>query len=326
MKKITTVLKNKKNKRFLISSHQNLEGDAIGSMLALAELLEYLGKKVFLVGPERIPETYRFLPKINRIRYLNSSNKVIDYDVACIVDCTSLDRLGSISKAIYLTRPILNIDHHISNAHFGSVNWIAPKISCSGEQIYHLFKDMKVPINERAALYMYIAILTDTGSFRYSNTTAKTHEIIAELMQKRIDVTDIYRKIYERAQRSHITLLTDVLSTLDISRDGKIAWIKITKSMLKTHKAKLGTTQDFVNFPRSIDGVKIALAFREIANNTIKVSFRSNERVDVNKLAKKFRGGGHRSASGCTMKGAIEEVEKAVLNEAKKHLKESKNG
>jgi len=322
IKKIVPILKDKKNKRFLLSSHQNLEGDAIGSLLSLAELLEHLGKKVFLVAPEKIPETYSFMPKIKRIKYKAPGEKVaIDYDVACVVDCTSLDRLGYISKGIYLTRPILNIDHHISNSYFGSVNWVAPNVSCSGEQIYHLFKEMRVPINKRAALYMYVAILTDTGSFRYSNTTDKTHEIVAELMKKKIDPTDIYRRIYERTTRSHITLLSAALSTLQISRDRKLAWIKITEKMRKEHKVKLAATQDFVNFPRAIDGVRIALAFRQIDSHTVKVSFRSNKGADVNRLAKKFRGGGHRSASGCTLKGSIKEVEKAVLTEAKKYIK-----
>jgi len=319
IQKVIKAFRDRRNRSFLISSHQNLEGDAIGSSLAVAELLEYIGKKVILFMPEDIPDTYKFLPGIKKVRHAVATKK-IDYDAAAIVDCTGLERLGDVKKSMYLTRPIINIDHHISNTNFGTINWVEPKMSCSGEQIYHLYKKMKVPISKRAALYMYIAMLTDTGSFRYSNTTAKTHYIVAELMEKGIDPTNVYRRVYEGTQRSSLALLSSALSTLDMTKDGKIAWVKVTGSMLKEHKASIGSTQDFVNFPRSIAGVKIALAFREVNRGMIKVSFRSNEGVDVNKLARYFKGGGHRSASGCTLRGNLGEVEEAVLLRAKQLL------
>ncbi len=317
--KVIKCIRDKKNKKFLISAHKNLEGDAIGSMLAMAELLKQAGKKVALLSPEDIPDVYKFLPGSAKVR-LRSSLKNIDYDVACLLDCTGIERIGAVKRGICPGRLILNIDHHISNTYFGTINWVEPYMSSSGEQVYHLFKKMGIPLTKRAALYIYIAILTDTGSFRYSNTTEVTHRIVAELMQHGIDPADIYRKIYEGADVSSLTLLASALSTLNTTHNGEIAWVHVSRAMFRKNKASVEDTQDFVNFPRSIKGVKIALAFREAGKGFIKVSFRSNDDVDVNKLAKEFNGGGHPSASGCVLKGAISKVEKAVVSRAKRFL------
>jgi bifunctional oligoribonuclease and PAP phosphatase NrnA len=316
---VVKLIQDKNNKSFLVSSHQNMEGDAIGSMLALAELLQAAGKKVILLPPENMPDAYKFLPGASKVK-LKKDLSGIKYDVACLVDCTDLDRLGKVKSGIYLTRPIINIDHHISNANFGSVNWVDPKMSCSGEQIYHLFKKMSLPINKKAALYMYIAILTDTGSFRYSNTTAMTHEIAAELITLGVNPTDVYRKIYEEASFYSLSLLSSVLSTLKTASNGRIAWIRITRNMLKKYSSSLDDTQDFVNFPRAMKGVKISIAFKEVEKGIVEASFRSNDGFDVNKIARHFGGGGHTSASGCTLKGTMGEIEKAVLVKAKASL------
>lgn len=317
-KEIVEILK--ENRKFLISSHQNLEGDAVGSQLALAELLKKMGKKVILLSPEAVPETYKFLPGIKSIKNAVRGER-FDYDVACVVDCTDLDRIGYIKNIINLKKPLINIDHHISNTYFGTINWVEPDASCTGEQIYHLFKEAGIHINKNAALYIYVATLTDTGSFRYANTTAETHKIVAELIAKGLNPTQIYRKIYEEAHRSRLVLLSTVLSTLNITRDGKVAWIRITKDMLRKHKTGMRGTEDFINFPRSIKGVRIAIAFREIGKDIIRVSFRSNEGVDVCKLAKHFDGGGHPSASACTLKVNMPEAEEAVLVKAKRYLR-----
>jgi phosphoesterase RecJ-like protein len=316
-KNIVREIKHEKNKRFIISSHQNLEGDAVGSQLALAELLGFLGKKVFLFSPEPVPEKYFFLPGVEMVQH---KVEKIDYDVACIVDCTGLDRIGHIKNILNFKKPIINIDHHISNTNFGSINWVEPNLSCTGELIYHLFKEAAVPLDRNAALDIYVAILTDTGSFRYSNTNAETHRVVAQLIEKGLNPTYIYRKIYEEAHSSRVKLLSSVLSTLDMTDDGRIAWIKVTKEMLKRCRAEVDGTEDFVNFPRSIKGVKVAIAFREIDKNVVKVGFRSNDQLDVCRLAKLFGGGGHPSASGCLLKGSMGEIEDAVLLKAKKYV------
>ena len=320
IKSVISALRDKKNKKFFISSHKNLEGDAIGSMMALAELIKALGKEAVVFPPEEMPETYTFLPGVSKVK-ANPLNKAKDYDAACIVDCTDIERLGQAQDALYMTRPIINIDHHISNSMYGTVNWIDSNASCSGEQIFELFEKMDIPLSKNASMHIYAALLTDTGSFRYSNTTARTHQIAAAVLSKGVKGSDIYRRIYEETHKSSLDLLSIALSTLDITKDGKIAWIRVSRAMVKNQKAGIEATQDFVSFPRSIKGVKIALAFREVGRGLVKVSFRSNDGVDVNKLAKSLGGGGHRAASGCALKGTIGEVEEAVLLKAKKYLK-----
>ena len=325
IKEIIRELKSRENEVFLVASHQNLEGDAIGSLLALAKLLERLGKKVIMLTQDPVPKNYMFLPDANKVRH-RVNWKVVEYDVACIVDCTDLERLGDAKKALYLTKPIINIDHHVSNVNFGTINWVEPNFSCSGEQIFHIYKEMGVPIGPDVALYIYAAIITDTGSFRYSNTSPKVHEVCAELLKKGLNPAHIYRKIYEESHRSRIDLLAAALSTLDITRDGKVASVFVTKKMLKEHKADVEGTEDFVSFPRSIKGVEVALAFRQIGKNIIKVSLRSNnEKVDVSKLAAHFGGGGHPSASGCTLKGGINEVEEAVVSKTQDFIKRGRS-
>jgi bifunctional oligoribonuclease and PAP phosphatase NrnA len=323
LEKIAKAIRDKKARKFLVTSHQNLEGDAIGSMMALRELLLSAGKEVMLFPPEDIPDAYRFIPDSSKVK-AGKYSKSMDYDIACVVDCTDLDRLGNAKDGIYLTRPIINIDHHISNTRFGSINWVEPEMSCSGEQVYHLFKRMKLDIGKNAALYIYIAILTDTGSFRYSNTNSRTFKIAGELVAKGIDPTAVYKHIYEGTSVYRIRLLTSVLSTLDTTKDGSIAWIHITKSMLKNSSLKIEDTQDFVNFPRSVKGVKIAVAFKESVKGLIKVSFRSNDGIDVNSLANQFGGGGHPAASGCTLRGSMEEVKDVVIKKACDLLKSVK--
>jgi len=303
------------NEKFLISSHQHLEGDALGSQLALGYLLKAMGKTTILVSPEKLPEIYNFLPGFSSI-ICNPIPEKVDYDVACFVDCTGFDRMGPVEKLLDTGKPLVNIDHHVSNANYGIINWVDPNYSSAGELVYELYKGANVVIDEAAATCLYVAILTDTGSFRYSNTTARTHTIVAELIFSGIDPTSIYRLVYERIERSRVELLGSVLSTLKLTRDGSVAWIEITRGMLDRHKATFEGTEDFVNFPRGINGVKVALAFREVEKNVVKVSFRSNDIVNVNRLAKLFGGGGHRSASGCTLQCSLAEAEEVVITES----------
>jgi bifunctional oligoribonuclease and PAP phosphatase NrnA len=321
MNRVINAIKDKGNKRFLVTSHQNMEGDAIGSMLALAELLKVAGKQVVLFPPEDTPEAFEFLPGAAKLKRNKNPNRM-KYDIACFVDCTDPGRLGDAIAGICKSKPIINIDHHISNTRFGWVNWVEPEASCSGEQIYRLFKKMNLQIGKKAALYIYIAILTDTGSFKYSNTTSDTHRIAAELISHDIKPTDIYRRIYEQTPKSRLKLLSAALSTIDTTKDGRISWMMITAAMLKKYSAHVDDTQDFINFPRSIKGIKIAIAFKQISKDTIKVTLRSNDGVDVNKLAKAFNGGGHASASGCTVKADMAPAVKMVLAKAKELLKE----
>ncbi|MFH1645620.1 MAG: bifunctional oligoribonuclease/PAP phosphatase NrnA [Candidatus Omnitrophota bacterium] len=315
LSKISKVFKD--NKTFLIASHKNMEGDAIGSQLALASLLIYMKKNVYIYTSDDIPPMYNFLPFIELIKKY-TGQKICKYDVACVVDCTDLDRVGSIVELIDKNKTIINIDHHISNAKFGNINWIRPQASSAAELIYELFKSEGVSIDQDSALNLYVAIMTDTGSFRYSNTRPKTHRIVADLLSKGVDPVSSYCNIYEKTSPDKILLLSEVLSSLSVAKEGKVAWVKVANSQFKKYGLVKEAVDDFVNYPRSVEGVKVAICLREIKKNFVKVNFRSDGEVDVNKLANIFGGGGHASASGCVLNCDLDSAEKMVIKEAKK--------
>jgi len=304
---------------FLISSHINPEGDSVGSQIALAILLKKLGKKAFILNESPVPHVLGFMNGVGGI--LKEVPRDFDFQAAIILDCPDITRIGTVQKYITEEKTVINIDHHVSNENFGKYNWVEEKCSSVGEMVFELFKAFKVKIQYDEALAMYVAIMTDTGSFKYTNTTSRTHEIIAELMDRGVKPYDIYTRIYETTSFQDINLLSEALRTLQVTDEGKIAWLWVTKEALKKTKASLEGTEGIINFARSIEGVEIAILFRETGTeNRIKVSFRSKANVDVNKLASFFKGGGHKTASGATVFGKMEEVEKSVLKKAKEML------
>ncbi len=313
----------KKNKSFLISAHYDPEGDSLGSQLGMAEILRQLGKKYLIVNPDIPPRKYEFLKGVNDI--VLPSAKIYNFDIALVLDCPIIERIGRVIDMIG-DRPIVNIDHHISNKNFGAVNYVLPKASSTGEIIYTLARKLGCKINKDLATYLYLSILTDTGGFRYSNTTPETMKIIADLSRYGINPKEIYERIYEAHSLASRKLLGLSLGTLKVSGDGKIAWMHLTEAMFDKVKAKPDDAENFVNYARFIEGVKIAALFSSNAKKGFtKVSFRSNEKwADVNKIASKFGGGGHHSASGCEVKGDIRAVEKKVLTQIRKYIANSK--
>ena len=305
----------KKNSKFLISSHINPEGDSIGSQIAMASLLKKLGKEAVILNESPTPHFLRFLPGAENI--LKEISVDLHFQAAIILDCPDLTRIGNISRYIEKDTVLINIDHHVSNINFGKYNWVDLEVSSTGEMVFDLYKAFKAGIEYDEAMAMYVSIMTDTGSFRYTNTSSKTHKIAAKLIDIGIKPYEIYGKIYETSSIQDMNLLGEALRTLKVTPDGKVAWLWVTKEALKNTKASLEGTEGIINFARSIEGVDIAILFRETGTeDRIKVSFRSKGRVDVNKLASFFNGGGHVTASGCTVFGKTEEVEKKVLEKA----------
>lgn len=309
----------KKFNKFLITSHINPEGDAIGSQVAMARLLKKLGKISVMLDDSPVPNLLQFLKGSEDISKVMPHD--FNYQAVIMLDCPDLARIGKINECIKKDSVIINIDHHISNVNFGKFNWVDPEISSAGEMVYELFKAFKVKIDLDDAVSLYAAIMTDTGSFRYSNTSSKTHRIVAELIDIGVKPHEMHTRIYETSSVQDTNLLGEALQTMKLTEDGKIAWLWVTKDMLKKTKASLEGTEGIINFARSIDGVEIAILFRETGTeDRVKVSFRSKGRVDVNKLAASFGGGGHTTASGCTVLGKIEEVEKKVLEKSKEMI------
>lgn len=311
----------KRHRSFLITAHVNLEGDSLGSQLAMKELLEAIGKRCVIVDNDPVPAHYKFLPRADEVS--NKIDSKLQFDAAVVLDCPTLKRIGRVRSLLKDGKIIINIDHHISNERFGDVNWVHPNASSAGEMVYRLFKKMRIPLTKEVALYLYIAILTDTGSFNYDNTSSITHEIAGELLGYGLEPAAVSERVYEQRTVADLKLLGLVLSTLDISHKGDVASLSITKRMLAETGVDVSRSEGFINYGRSIEGVKIAALFREEAKekNKVNVSFRSKGDLDVNSLAACFGGGGHMRAAGCTIEGSLASVKRKVLARIDEMLK-----
>jgi len=305
------------NSAFFLVSHIDPDGDAIGSLIALSCLLARRGKKAVAYDRDGVPEIYRFLPRFEEIVSSPPSSRT--FDVAVFLECPTLERAGSECTALIEKTPVwVNLDHHIDNAGFGHLNIIEPKQCAVAEIVYDLFVAMQEPIDAIVAAALYTAIMTDTGSFKYSNTTPRAHEITAELMKMDIKPFDIYQNVYENLSRPAALIAARAHATIEI--DDGISCITITQAMLEEAGAGPEDTHDIVSFGRGIEEVEVALLFRETKDN-IKVSLRSKGHVDVNKIAVGFGGGGHLRAAGCNINGSMEEVKEQVFAAVRNTLK-----
>ena len=323
MKTITKVAQAiKKADNFLITSHINPEGDSLGSQLAVATLVASLGKNFIIVNNDKVPGHYRFLPKAHLITH---SAKAPDkkFNTSIVVDCPNLKRTGRVKAFVEKTDFIINIDHHPDNKMFGNVNWAEKDASSAGEMIYRLYKELECKITKEAALYLYISILTDTGSFNYSNTSSATHEVISELLGHGIEPYTISKKIYENKTLGEMKLLGRVLSNIKVDMGGKVAYMVVRKKDFKETKTTPLACENFVNFARSLESVDVAFVMRENIKKSgiFNVSFRSKGIIDVGKIASFFGGGGHKNASGCTVKGEFSLAKKRILKRIKDELK-----
>ena len=302
--------------KFLITSHVGLEGDALGSELALSSLLRKLGKTVYIVNEDRVPQCYNFLPGINKIcRGLRRP----DFQAAFIIDCADIERIG---RVIHLVdrKPIINIDHHLGNKNFGKINWVDPGASSIGEMIYTLFKLTQRKLDKDDATNIYTAILTDTGSFRYSNTTSHTLYICSQLLRSGINPVEIYSKIYENNSLQDAIYMARIISRISFAANNRIAWAEINKSEFKKLKGKQEIFDRIFDFAKSIKTVKVIVIFCQLNRGLVKLKFRSKSPVDVQRIAAVFGGGGHRFASGCLIKATLKEAKQAVFREIEQAL------
>lgn len=314
LEKIVKTLK--RHKSFLISAHTNLEGDAICSELALARLLQKMNKRTVVLNSDKIPELYNFLPGVKSI--FKFKDKMPEYEVFCALDCADRERLGFISKFIEKDKIIINIDHHKSNVIFGDMNWVMPYASSVCEMVYYLFKKTKIEIDKTSALLLYVGILTDTGSFRYSNTSPNTHKIVAELLSKDLSANKIYQKIYEANPLDEMKILIDILNRFETDKERKVAWVEIKSDTLEKLCSRVDIADNVFDFLRSIKGVEVTIIFKEINSRETKVNFRSRGKIDVAKFARVFGGGGHHNASGCNIAEGLKGAKQKVLQKLNK--------
>jgi len=320
--KLVNVIKN--NKSFLIAGHINPEGDSIGSSLALALGLKKMGKKnVTVLSRDPVPEVLRFLPSSGIIKQKPPRR---ESDVLIIVDCNLMERTG------FDTLPAKNvaiIDHHVlpantaHSAYYKSLaaHVIDPNAAAAGVLVYNLLSDLKITIDKKIATNLYTALLVDTGGFRYSNTSPEALRIACHLVEVGARPWDIAKEVYENISYKSMNLLGQSMST--IRKKGDIAWMTSTQNMFVKTGTKAEDAEDFVDYPRKVKGAKVAVYFRQDAEKSFKLSLRSKDNVDVQKIAKRFGGGGHKAAAGCKVNGTLEEVQKKVFTAVRKAIKDT---
>ncbi|MBI5328409.1 MAG: bifunctional oligoribonuclease/PAP phosphatase NrnA [Deltaproteobacteria bacterium] len=308
----------KNGQTFLISSHVNPEGDAVGSTLALAIGLKELNKDVTAYLYDPVPKVFEFLPFADKV--VNRINEDKIYDAVLVVDCGQKDRLGEDFNKIKNKGKLINIDHHTTNDCFGDINVIDDDACAAGEMVYDLLKEINVGITSDIATDIYVSILTDTGSFRYSSSTPKAFRIAGEMVGLGVKPWDISQRIYESNPLNKLTLLASVLNTLEVTGDGKVASLIVTLDMLNKVNAAKDIVDGFVNYARTVEGVEVGVLFREARPGEYKISFRSKGRIDVADISQEFGGGGHMNAAGCNIKGSLQEVKEKVIQATERKI------
>lgn len=310
----------KQNSRFMITTHVRADGDGIGSEIAIYHTLRTMGKSVSIANDSPIPQAFKFIIPDTGI-FIYPEIPLEHVTVVFTLDCPTLDRLGKIKGIIPGDAIIINIDHHISNEYFGTMNWVDENMCSTGEIILSLLREMNINITPDIATALYIAIVTDTGRFTHSNTTPDALRAAAFLIEHGARHTEISKYVYNANPFNLIQLHAQVLNTVRLHIGNRVAIILLTREMLdKTHINAIDA-QEFADIPLSIDGVSVGVLFREMNEpNWVKVSLRSRNGFDVNSIAKTFGGGGHKYAAGCEVQGSITEVQEVVLNELEKVL------
>jgi len=293
----------------LISVHKNPDGDALGSQLGLMMGLEKIGKKVFAHNLDPVPDIYRFLPGTDRITTGPSIKGT--YDAFLVLDADP-HRTGLFNGS-WPARTLINIDHHVTNPREWPLTWLDPDATATGEMIYRLLTGLDIAIDKKIAICLYTAIFTDTGSFRYSNTTPESMRIAATLIDAGADPWMVTENVYESYDFKRINLLGKVLSGIERSQDGKIAWVLVTDDLYRQTGTSAEDTDNFVNFVRSVKGVEVAVLFRQTGLDQYKISLRAKGRVDLSGVATSLGGGGHKNAAGGVLDGGFEAVRDKVL-------------
>ena len=304
----------RENERFAVLSHVRPDGDALGSQLALALSLQQLGKKVRVWNEDGMLEKYSFLPRGDLLT--KPPHTAEDVDAAIALDTAIQNRLGTAFTAVRSAKIWINIDHHLSNPGYGDLVHVDPTAPATGQIIFDLIKSQDFPFDREIAENLYAAISTDTGSFQYPKTSARTFEVAAELVCTGIDVGQLSQQLYENYPRRRVELLRELLRTMRFKRGGRVGSFSLTLKTAAELQVLPEDNEGLIDHLRAIRGVIVAVFFEELADGKVRVSMRSkSDAVDVCAICQKFGGGGHTLAAGARVRGTLAEVERNVLEE-----------
>ena len=299
--------------RFLLATHEDPDADGIGSMLALGRSLSLAGKEIILVSQKPLTGSLKMLSGWRGIK--DNTRIQGRFDAAIALDCAERTRLGHLYDDLRNSPLLINIDHHETNDYFGNMNLVRPEKSSTGVMVFELIKAAGLPMDGEIAGNLFAAIQTDTGSFKYSNTDPETFRAAADLMEYGANPWEISRKVMDGYGLDRLRLLQLVLATLEIFHDGSVAMMTVTGEMLKTSGAEEADSERFVDYPRFASGIELSVLIREKGEDNYKFSLRSNDRIDVARLASRFGGGGHSRAAGFSGNGPIELLKRNLLDE-----------
>ncbi|HEY3195848.1 MAG TPA: bifunctional oligoribonuclease/PAP phosphatase NrnA [Candidatus Dormibacteraeota bacterium] len=298
--------------------HKDADGDTLGCSLAWAEALRSAGKHVWVLIPPPLPQMYAFLPGFGEIRDEPPTN--VDPELIFFFDSGNLERSGSSVKRIASHATIVNIDHHPSNSRFGDINVIDPEASAVGQMVMDMLDHFGYPITKTIAENLYVALLTDTGGFRHENTTPRALEDAARLARLGSDPGQIATMVYKMRPETTLKLSGLALATMRVDLEGKLAWAKVTRRMLREAGAVMAESEGIIDTLNSIAGLELAILFKEVSSDLTKISVRSRGGVDAAAMCAAFGGGGHIRAAGAEIEKPMEEAVRLVLTAAKEAI------
>jgi len=293
----------RERQRFVLSSHARPDGDSIGSQLAMTYALRALGKHVEIVNQDPAPSPLMTFPGVSEIRV--AGEVAGEFDAAIVMECSELGRTGVAGLDRYF---VINIDHHPGNAGYGAINWFDGDAAACAEMVFDIVRALGVPLSVEIAVHIYVGILTDTGSFHYSNISSRTFDICSRLVDAGVDPPRVARSIFDSNSLGRLKLFGSVLSTIQLEDDGRLAVVAVDREMAAAAGGTYEDTEGLINLPLTVREIQAVVFFKELDPRLFRVSMRSKGEIDVCSVAKQFGGGGHKNASGCTVAGAYAEV------------------
>jgi phosphoesterase RecJ-like protein len=291
--------------RFVIASHVRPDGDAVGSQMAMAYALKHLGKDVRVVSRDAAPPPLLVFPGVSEIEIVD---RVDDPgDAVIVMESGDLLRTGvsGLERGF-----VINIDHHVGNSMFGAINWFDVSAAACGEMVFDLVRELGVPLSHDIAVHLYVAILTDTGSFHHSNITPRTFEICKQCVEAGVNPSAVARSVFDSNNLGRLKLMGAILSRMHIDSSGRLATVSVDEELVTSCNGTYEDTEGLINLPLTVREIQAVVFFKQVGVNDWRVSMRSKGDVNINAVAKEFGGGGHKNASGCSASGSLEDLKR----------------